>query len=32
MSLLGVGATVKKEVAVKETEGLSSLSQNNKYF
>lgn len=30
MSLLGV--TVKKEVVVKETEGLSSVSQNNKYF
>lgn len=30
MSLLGV--TAKKEVAVKETEGLSSVSQNNKYF
>lgn len=32
MSLLGVKVTVKKEVAVKETEELSSLSQNNKYF
>lgn len=32
MSLLGVRVIVKKEVAVKETEGLSSVSQNNKYF
>lgn len=32
IALLGVRVTVKKEVAVKETEGLSSLSQNNKYF
>lgn len=30
MPLLGV--IVKKEVVVKETEGLSSVSQNNKYF
>lgn len=32
MSLLGVRVKVKKEVVVKETEGVSSLSQNNTSF